>query len=113
MRSRITFAALWAASVAASTAVQHLWLGASVDAAFLLLATVVAGATLAFAQWLARKARERAKAESLRDQQIAFLVKEAVRQRQALDRVETAGLISRAEIEALESRSACRSDIRL
>ena len=33
--------------------------------------------------------------------------------RPVLDRVETAGLISRAEIEALESRSACRSDIRL
>lgn len=94
MRSQITFAALWAASVAASTAVQHLWLGASVDAAFLLLATVGAGATLAFAQWLARKARERADVQALRDQQIAFLVKEADRQRRALDRVERAVSLS-------------------
>jgi hypothetical protein len=108
MRNRITFAAWWAVSVTGAAAVQHLWLGAPVDAAFLLLATVSAGATLAFLQWLERKARERADAQALHDRQIAFLVTEAVRQRRALDRVERAGLISEAEIEALENRSECR-----
>lgn len=112
MRRRIEFLALWTASVAASAAVQHHWLGVQVDAAFLLLATVSSGLALACSYRLPRQARERAGAELVRDQQLAFLVTEAVRQRRALDRVERAGLVSTEEIEALENQSASRCGTR-
>jgi hypothetical protein len=109
MRSAFRLLALWAASVAASATVQHHWFAAPLDAGFFLLAAVSAAVTLGLMEWLARARLARAEA----DQQIAFLVAEAVRQRRALERVDVAGLISKAEIEALECRSACRSDIRL
>ena len=88
MRSVVGFLALWISSVAASAAVQHHWFGARLDAGFFLLATVSSGFALGIMEWLARARRARANAEALRDQQIAFLVTEAVRQRRALDRLE-------------------------
>ena len=113
MRSVVGFVALWISSVVASAVVQHHWFDVRLDAGFFLLATVSSGLALGFMEWLARTRRARANAEAIRDQQIAFLVMKAVRQRRAMERMDAAGLISKAEIEALESQSACRSDIRL
>ena len=90
MHSAFRLLALWAASVAASATVQHHWFAAPLDAGFFLLAAVSAAVTLGLMEWLARARLARAEAEALRDQQIAFLVAEAVRQRRALDRVESA-----------------------